>query len=87
MEWWSKQTDFGIKANVKWLSKVRFYSNSPVKLTVEEDGNEHVFELIPKKGVCEAKMKIRGERFKLKFYSKGLNTEISAPELEFLYYL
>ncbi len=87
MEWWSKETDFGIKAKVKWLSKIKLYANAPIRVTVVEDGHEHVFDMTPNKGVCQADMKIKGERFRLKIYAFGLNVEISAPQLEFLYYL
>ena len=87
MEWWSKETDFGIRARQKRLRRVSFYSSSPIKLTVTENGNDHVFNLTPSKGLCEAKMNIKGEKFQIKFYSYGLDTEISAPELEFSYYL
>ena len=86
MEWWSKESDFGVKGRQKRLKRVSFYANSPIKLTVTVNGEDHVFNLTPRNGLCETKMNIKGERFQIKFYSFGLDTEISAPELEFTYY-
>jgi hypothetical protein len=87
MEWHSKETDFGIKAKTKSLDKVKFFANSPVRLTVTCDGEDHVFELTPDKGVCEVFTRLKGSRFALKFYALGVDVEIAAVELEFLYYL
>ena len=86
MEWQGKETDFGIKAKFKRLDKVKFFSNSPVRLTVVCDGEENVYELTPNNGVCEACTWLKGERFALKFYAAGVDVEISAVELEFQYY-
>ena len=83
----SPGSDFGIKAKSKMLEKIKFFSNSPVRLTVVADGKDNVFELSPKNGVCEAYTRLKGERFILKFYALGVDVEISAVELEFLYYL
>lgn len=87
MEWHGKQTDFGIKATIKNLSRVKFFSNQKVRLTVSCDGKEKVFDVTPKNGVCEVFTRLKGSRFALKFYALGVNVEISAVELEFQYYL
>ncbi|MBR2384493.1 MAG: hypothetical protein IKA99_02675 [Clostridia bacterium] len=87
MEWHGKETDFGLKAKSKTLDKVRFFANSPVRLTVVADGVDHVFELKPKNGVCEKYTRLKGEKFAIKLYALGVNVEISAVELEFLYYV
>jgi hypothetical protein len=87
MEWHGKETDFGVKARAKTLDKIKFFSNSTVTLTVTVDGEDNAFELVPTKGVCEVYTRLKGEKFALKFYALGVDVEISAVELEFLYYL
>ena len=56
-------------------------------LPVVADGVDHVFELKPKNGVCEKYTRLKGEKFAIKLYALGVNVEISAVELEFLYYV
>ena len=87
MEWHRKETDFGVKARAKTLDKIKFFANSTVTLTVTVDGEDNAFELVPTKGVCEVYTRLKGEKFALKFYALGVDVEISAVELEFLYYL
>lgn len=87
MEWISKESDFGVSAKKKMLSKVSFNANLPVKLTVTADGNERLFSLNPQNGACVVCPNIVGNTFSFKIVVQGVKAEISGLELEFSYYV
>ena len=86
MAWHSKRSDFGISAKIKRLTEVSLNSNLPLKLTVEADGKESCYSLIPKRGKCVVKPNIYGNEFAFKIEVAGVEVEISGLELEFSYY-
>ena len=84
--WKSKFCDFGLAKENKVLSKISFYTDTDITLTVDNGSQTAVYTVCGGRRRKTIAPKMLGDNFSLEIYTEKKDARVSAMTLEFEYY-